>query len=52
MTNAEYIRGLNDEDLADFIAEVEAYRRATAFIGDIINKETILEWPKEEYVND
>lgn len=56
MTNSEYVRNLDDEGLADFIAEGEAFRRIVMLNegtdGTIICIEHILNWLKEEYVND
>lgn len=48
MTNSEWLRKQDDETLADFIAEGEAYARALSVTngndGTIIVKDMIVKW--------
>ena len=53
MTNGEWLREQDDETIADFIAEGEAYARALSVTdctdGTIIVKDMITKWLKAEY---
>ena len=53
MTNGEWLRAQDDETIADFIAEGEAYARvlnvANGADGTIIVKDMITKWLKAEY---
>jgi ribose 5-phosphate isomerase RpiB len=53
MTNGEWLRTQDDETMADFIAEGEAYARVLSVTngadGTIIVKENIKKWLKAEY---
>ena len=53
MTNGEWLRAQDDESLADFIAEGEAYARALSVTdgadGTIIVKDIITKWLKAEH---
>ena len=53
MTNGEWLRKQDDETMADFIAEGEAYARVLSVTngddGVIIVKENITKWLKAEY---
>lgn len=53
MTNGEWLRKQDDETIADFIAEGEAYARVLSVTdgadGTIIVKETITKWLKAEH---
>jgi len=53
MTNGEWLREQDDESLADFIAEGEAYARALSVTdgadGTIIVKDIITKWLKAEH---
>lgn len=52
MTNGDWLRAQDDETIADFIAEGEAYARALSVTGDdgtIIVKDMITKWLKAEH---
>jgi hypothetical protein len=53
MTNREWLSSQDDETIADFIAEGEAYARVLSVTngadGTIIVKENIKKWLKAEY---
>jgi hypothetical protein len=53
MTNGEWLRAQDDETMADFIAEGEAYARVLSVTdgdgGVIIVKENITKWLKAEH---
>ncbi|WP_303840958.1 hypothetical protein [Selenomonas ruminantium] len=53
MTNGEWLRAQDDETIADFIAEGEAYARALSVTdgddGTIIVKDKITKWLKAEH---
>ena len=53
MTNGEWLRAQDDETLADFIAEGEAYARVLSVTdgadGVIIVKENITKWLQSEH---
>lgn len=56
MTNGAWLRLLDDESLADFIAEGEAYARALSVTdgadGTIIVKDIITKWLEAEHEED
>lgn len=53
MTNGEWLRAQDDETIADFIAEGEAYARALSVTdgddGTIIVKDMIIKWLQAEH---
>ncbi len=53
MTNGEWLRAQDDEAMADFIAEGEAYARVLSVTdganGTIIVKDMIAKWLKAEH---
>lgn len=53
MTNSEWLRKQDDETLADFIAEGEAYARALSVTsgndGTFIVKDMIVKWLQAEH---
>lgn len=53
MTNGEWLRAQDDETMADFIAEGEAYARVLSVTdgdnGVIIVKENITKWLQSEH---
>lgn len=53
MTNGEWLRAQDDETMADFIAEGEAYARVLSVTdgayGTIIVKDMITKWLKQEH---
>ena len=53
MTNGEWLRAQDDETIADFIAEGEAYARAFSVTdgadGTIIVKDMITKWLQSEH---
>lgn len=57
MTNREWLNSLNDEEMAELIAQGEAYARAISVIeGDdesaFIVKDMIIKWLKKEHEED
>ena len=52
MTNGEWLRQQGDDELAEIIAECEAYRRVTMIVGNssYIVKEIILKWLEAEHI--
>ena len=53
MTNSEWLRKQDDETLADFIAEGEAYARVISatqgYDGTFIVKDMIMKWLQAEH---
>ena len=53
MTNGEWLRAQDDETIADFIAEGEAYARVLSVTdgddGTIIVKDMIIKWLQAEH---
>ncbi|WP_295155225.1 hypothetical protein [Selenomonas sp. AE3005] len=53
MTNGEWLRAQDDETMADFIAEGEAYARVLSVTdgddGTIIVKDMIIKWLQAEH---